>query len=231
MDAYRSKDWYLFRREVIRLDNNACTICGRKESDGVILQVHHKQYFKGRKPWEYPYQLCMTVCKGCHASEHGIIPPKFGWEHIGWDDLGGLDGTCECCGTSIRYVFIVTHENWTPMEVGTVCCDNLTSTQVASDVMDSHRRYSTRRKTFISSTRWRKTDKDCEAIRRKRLNIDLIRQGAVYKICLDGEIGKKSFPSILEAKIAIFELVESGKLHEYQAKRRQKSAYHGKYRG
>lgn len=155
MDAYRSKDWHSFRREVVRLDNQACTLCGRKESEEVILQVHHKQYLQGRKPWEYPYQLCMTVCKGCHAAEHGIIPPKFGWEHVGWDDLGNLDGTCECCGKSIRYVFLVTHKAWTSMEVGEVCCDNLTSTQVASGVMESRRRYSTRLKTFISSTRWR----------------------------------------------------------------------------
>lgn len=225
MDAYRSKDWHSFRREVMRLDNHACTLCGRKESEGVILQVHHKQYLQGRKPWEYPYQLCMTVCKGCHAAEHGIIPPKFGWEHVGCDDLGNLDGTCECCGKSIRYVFLVTHKAWTSMEVGEVCCDNLTSTQVASGVLESRRRYSTRLKTFISSTRWRQNGEGRHAIQYKRLHIEIIEQDFVYKICLDEKIGNKSFSSIIEAKIATFELIESGELHAYQERRRQKTAH------
>ncbi|MCX7257277.1 MAG: hypothetical protein NTZ64_11205 [Polaromonas sp.] len=127
MKPYRSREWKIFRNEVIRLDGGACSNCGKTASDGAILQVHHKQYFSGRSPWDYPYNLCETLCKGCHAAEHGLIPPKFGWEHVGWDDLGELNGICECCGTSIRYIFLVQHPKWNPMEVGEICCDNLTS--------------------------------------------------------------------------------------------------------
>lgn len=115
------------------------------------------------------------------------------------------------------------------MEVGEVCCDNLTSTQAASGVMESRRRYSTRQKTFISSTRWRQTGEDRHAIQHKRLHIEIIKQDFAYKICLDGKIGKKSFLSIIEAKIAAFELIESGELHAYQERRRQKTAHLRKY--
>jgi len=106
MDAYRSKNWKVFPAEVFRLDNHTCTMCGRSAAlGGLVLQVHHKRYLPGHKPWEYPYDLCSTMCKGCHAAEHGIVAPRVGWTHCGWDDLGGLDGECELCGNEIRYVF------------------------------------------------------------------------------------------------------------------------------
>lgn len=105
------KQWTEFRRSVIELDGGKCTMCGRLE-DEVTLQVHHKRYITGRKPWEYGTKDCVTLCKGCHATEHGIIMPQHGWEYGGEEDLGDLSGICEKCGTSIRYVFIVYHEKW-----------------------------------------------------------------------------------------------------------------------
>src|SRR5258708_7166064 len=124
MDPYRSGEWLRYRKEVIRLDGGACRRCGRSEGDGAVLQVHHKEYIRGHKPWEYPYELCEAICKGCHASEHKLIAPKFGWEYVTDDDAGDLERTCDHCGTSIRYSFIIQHPNWPTMEVGTVCCDN-----------------------------------------------------------------------------------------------------------
>jgi hypothetical protein len=120
MKQYRKNDWAVFRKEIIELDGGVCKKCNRSESDGVILQVHHKEYIRGKLPWEYPYQMCETLCKGCHAEEHGRVPPKSGWEYCGSNDLGDLNGTCELCGTSIRYVFYVSHEKWPTLEVGTV---------------------------------------------------------------------------------------------------------------
>jgi hypothetical protein len=130
MHHYCTADWRAFRAKVIDLDGGICLTCGRNKANGAVLQVHHKQYLPGHKPWEYPFELCETMCSGCHAALHGHVPPRFGWEHAGWDDLGDLTGTCECCGTSIRYVFMLQHPKWYAMEVGEICCDNLTSTQL-----------------------------------------------------------------------------------------------------
>ena len=154
MKPYRSTDWKEFRNDVIRLDGGVCVRCSRGPSDGVVLQVHHKQYLFGHKPWEYPYELCETLCRGCHAAEHGKIMPRFGWDQVGWDDLGDLTGKCDYCGTEIRYVFLIQHKKWHTMEVGEICCDNLTCSQVASEHMESIRRFSARRKRFVSSSRW-----------------------------------------------------------------------------
>lgn len=222
MDQYRSKDWARFRGEVMRLDDFTCTICGRKSGPGVVLQVHHNRYISGLKPWEYPHDQCATVCKGCHAAEHGIIPPKVGWVHVGWDDLGDLSGLCEYCGTEIRYAFLVQHAKWRTMEVGEICCDNLTSTTLASSEMESQRRYLSRRKTFVSSKRWKSMDSRHDLITHKRFRIEVIHTMQGMRLKIDGQMGKQLFPTAVDAKMKAFDVVESGALKKYLQKRNSK---------
>lgn len=222
MQAYRTADWIRFRSEVIRLDGGVCLTCGRGPAEGAILHVHHKQYLPGHKPWEYPHQLCETMCRGCHAAKHGIIPPKFAWEHIGWDDLGGLHGTCECCGTSIRYVFMIGHPDWRPMEVGEICCDNLTSSQEASGLMESKRRYADRLKRFVSSTRWFMDYKNVHHIVQKKINVEVVPKDGAFHLRIAGTIGKRAFSDVHQAKAKVFELIESGVIEDYLAKQYRK---------
>jgi hypothetical protein len=215
MHHYCTADWRAFRAKVIDLDGGICLTCGRNKANGAVLQVHHKQYLPGHKPWEYPFELCETMCSGCHAALHGHVPPRFGWEHAGWDDLGDLTGTCECCGTSIRYVFMLQHPKWYAMEVGEICCDNLTSTQLASGFMESKRRYADKLKRFVSSTRWNETSNKIHYIRQKGLNIEIVPKDTAYSLRIDWESGKLRFTTLTEAKIKAFEIIESGQVNEY----------------
>lgn len=215
MDLYRSKDWKLFRAEVIRLDGGVCRYCGRGASDGVLLHVHHTEYFPGRKPWEYSHGVCETLCGGCHAAQHGRIPPKFGWEYAGWEDLGGLHGKCECCGKGIRYSFLISHADWVAIEVGEVCCDHLTSSQMASDIVDSKRRYHSRLKRFVSSKRWASYPNDHHRISHKGLTIGVRPVDGSYAIWINGVQGRSRHESLVSAKIAIFEGIESGAVQRY----------------
>nr|WP_281722813.1 hypothetical protein [Nitrosomonas nitrosa] len=229
MDAYRSDQWRQFRNEVIRLDGEECLSCGRNALDGVVLQVHHKTYHPGKKPWEYGFAECETMCTGCHAARHGKIPPKFGWEFAGWEDLENLSGTCDCCGAAIRYVFCVSHESWGVMEVGEICCDNLTCTQVASGVLESQRRYATRLKTFVSSSRWRKDWRGGVVIRQKHMEIRITQEAGKFRILAEGVRGGKLFDDLIEAKIAAFAAVESGKMQDYVRKYNQRCVAQGWY--
>jgi len=103
MKHYNRTEWRTFREELLRLHDGVCGRCYRGQPEGVVLQVHHKIYIRGRLPWEYPPEACEVLCKGCHAEEHGRIMPQSGWEHFGdYDDLGAPDGECELCGTAIR---------------------------------------------------------------------------------------------------------------------------------
>lgn len=215
MKEYRHASWKQFRQEVIKLDGGVCTHCSRGPNDGVTLQVHHKIYIQGRKIWEYPHNQCDTLCKGCHAKEHGKITPTEGWEYVGEDDLGSLDGECEYCGTELRYVFFIQHQKWPAMEVGTNCCDNLTSTTLASD----HRRKLDRMKNFVSSKHWHRDEVGYLHINKKGFAIEIYKVLEEYKIKINGVFGKEIFPTELETQIAIFKKIDSGVVQKYFKKR------------
>jgi hypothetical protein len=209
VNDYRSAQWHEFRQTVHFLDGHLCIRCGKGVPDGAVLQVHHTEYLPGRKPWEYPPQLCETLCKGCHAIEHGIIPPQHGWEFIGHEDLGDRTGECECCGMDIRHVFLITHDRWRPMEVGTDCCDNLTCSEIASNHVDSIVRYRKRRSTFIASPRWLHRGYRNEQWRPCR-TAGGRPDGEKFRLVVDGRIGKRLFATAAAAKAHAFDALEDG---------------------
>ena len=153
--------------------------------------------------------------------EHGIIPPKFGWELHGYDDLGDLSGNCEYCGTEIRYVFLIQHAKWRTLEVGTDCCDNLTCTQAASDLMESLRKHLERRKRFVSSPRWEQGHAGELTIKQKQLYVSLVPHEGAYKLRVNGKLGKRVFSTLLDAKASAFDLVESGAIGTWLQKQEQ----------
>lgn len=189
MRHYHRKDWLKYRKEVIELDGGVCVRCKRGPLQGAVLQVHHKEYLPGKLPWEYPYEACETLCKGCHAGEHGIVRPFQDWECAGHDDLGDLSGECELCGTPIRYVFFVQHEKWPTLEVGETCCDRLTETTLASD----HIRFQERQKRFINSKRWNSEGEGKSRIRQKGMDLVVERVKELSPVC-KRRPGKEDIP-------------------------------------
>lgn len=220
MRHYKTKEWRNFREEVIRLDGGVCASCHRGPLDSVVLQVHHKRYAKGKFPWEYPYEDCETLCKGCHAERHGLIRPSKNWECTASDDLGELSGECDLCGSSLRYVFLVTHENWDPMTVGETCCDHLTGSTAASDHMESQIRLSSRRKRFMMSPRWTSSVSGVIAIKQKGLNIVIKAIENEFGLCVEGFDGKRRFASTSDAKSFVFDVLQSGELEAFVRKQR-----------
>lgn len=214
MDSYRKKQWIEFREEIIELDDFKCIKCGKSRDEGAVLQVHHVQYIPDKNPWEYPFELCETLCKGCHAAGHGVIRPEHGWSFVGEDDLGGLYGTCERCGTEIRYAYLVQHPKWEPITVGTVCCDDLTGTKIASDL----RKYDGRLKRFYKSKRWRKEGNDL-FIRQKQLEIKISENDSIYIIQIGKTKGKMQYSSLEDAMKRVFDFIESGDADAYFKKR------------
>lgn len=216
--AYRSGDWKRFREEVIRLAGYSCSSCGRGRSDEVTLQSHHKIYVVGSKPWEYALDDCVCLCSGCHAAAHGKVHPRFDWILSAWDDLGSQSGSCDCCGMSIRYVFMIEHTAWGVFEVGAVCCDNLTSSQVASGLMESARRYAERKARFIASPRWHE-HLGIHRLTRKGIVIHVRQHEGQHYIWVNGEMGKRIFVDPLQARAAVFDLIEAGALQKHVQRR------------
>jgi hypothetical protein len=150
---YVNEDWRKFAERILQRDQYKCLQCGRGSSE-VILQVHHEFYAAGKAPWEYALSDCRTLCKGCHAKEHGLIEPDRGWTLVSIDDLGRLDGTCERkkCGHEIRYEHLTYHPKWGYMVVGSTCIEHLRREDrlLSGDVVRAYRNIS----NFIHSSDW-----------------------------------------------------------------------------
>ncbi len=124
-NLYKKEDWFKFREKVLNRDNYQCSICGNAKT---VLQVHHVLYHYNKKPWEYEIEDCVTLCKRCHAIEHGITEPTSGWELIEINDLGDRVGMCERqnCGTHIRYEHVAHHPKVGYRIIGSECIKFLT---------------------------------------------------------------------------------------------------------
>jgi hypothetical protein len=210
---YQRPEWKAFSTAIIEHDGGRCQHCRRTERDGVILQVHHTIYRPGLLLWEYPPADCLTLCKGCHAKEHGKIRPSTGWSLLAHDDLGELSGECELCNTALRYEFHIEHPSWFSMIVGTDCCDKLTGTEAASEIRTKDERH----KRFLKSTRWKPNLKGVE-IRQMKMDFEIRNDAAGYFIYFVGKIGPKRFRTVDQAKSFIFDFVESGDAAKYHRK-------------
>ena len=78
----------------MKRDKFKCTECGDKEN---MLQVHHKMYLNGKKVWEYPNELLVTLCKDCHSGKNEqkrefeeLFFTQFYGKGFDYDDLQGL---------------------------------------------------------------------------------------------------------------------------------------------
>lgn len=221
MNLYNHADWSRFRAEVIRLDGERCVRCSRGHDDAV-LQVHHKRYIAGRRPWEYAHSECETLCKGCHAEEHGIIMPSGGWLLLATDDLGDLNGNCELCGTALRYSYAIVHPGWGAMAVGTDCCDRLTGTTDASEYHDMMLKDRGKLKRFVSSPSWTTLSSGEQCIVRAGIPVRIAENGGKFFIGLGPAQGKAPHDSLIDAKIKALELIDSGEAAAYLERRRQK---------
>ena len=59
--------WQKKRLESLEKASWSCSACGGTED---TLHVHHKQYFKGREPWEYETGQLEVLCEKCHEEAH-----------------------------------------------------------------------------------------------------------------------------------------------------------------
>lgn len=70
--AQKLKDprWQKKRLEVLDRAGWACQGCADSTS---TLHVHHKQYIKGREPWEYDADQLAALCETCHSQHHAEL--------------------------------------------------------------------------------------------------------------------------------------------------------------
>lgn len=66
-DQYKHPMWQKKRLEALEASEYTCQCCFDSESQ---LHVHHRQYFKGRRIWEYDNSELEVLCDCCHERAH-----------------------------------------------------------------------------------------------------------------------------------------------------------------
>ena len=237
MQGYRSASWRALRRQIFERDGWRCMTCGKvcEETD---LQVHHLYYLKDKMPWEYPPEALTSMCKGCHAKEHGHVIPTSGWEYVGYNDLGDLSGECEYCHTELRYEHILYHEKWGYLTTGEQCANNLTYSEIASEYEKERRRFADKQSRFIQSYKWKvhatKNGGYGHFLRQDPFNFKIWEHTGVCTIEVEYlqrnaynrndrhwitlPRGKQRFNSVTDAKAHVFRMLENGELSSYVKK-------------
>lgn len=131
-------------------------------------------------------------------------------------DLEDLAGECENCGNPLRYQFEIYHPKWGSMYVGTHCCDYLTDSQLASNQIESLKKYETRKKNFIKSKRWKESG-GVLTIRHGVFDVMIAPSNDKYQIMISGNVGKE-YETVQQAKEKVFDVIEKGELIEWYRK-------------
>lgn len=64
--------WQKKRLEALDAAAWTCAACSDTTT---TLHVHHRQYFKGREPWEYEIGQLEVLCADCHTLHHEDVEP------------------------------------------------------------------------------------------------------------------------------------------------------------
>lgn len=67
LEQLKHPNWQRRRLEVLSAADFKCSCCGDANN---TLNVHHKQYIKGRKAWEYQVGELECLCETCHKKKH-----------------------------------------------------------------------------------------------------------------------------------------------------------------
>lgn len=64
----KEPEWFNKREEILKRDNYHCRYCNSDKN----LEVHHIYYKVGKRPWDYPDELLVTLCRDCHKHWHDL---------------------------------------------------------------------------------------------------------------------------------------------------------------
>ena len=68
-EQYSHPKWQKKRLEILERDDWKCQSCGNTKS---TLHVHHMEYIKDNKIWDYDNNNFITYCESCHEIIHGF---------------------------------------------------------------------------------------------------------------------------------------------------------------
>ena len=218
---YNSAQWKDLRLRAIQHVGAKCEKCTRHQDDGAVLQVHHRRYVRGRRPWDYPFEELTVLCRRCHAEEHKILMEHCNWVYESENVREEQDGICDFCGTEIRIEHFISHKHWGDLTVGTGCSDFLTDTKEATEA----KKFTSRRANFCDDKKWTQVSHDKWFFERRGLRIEIVQhEPNQFTANVNGVVGRKMYVSAKDAKYKLFELLNSGKLENFIPRTKSKKA-------
>src|SRR5690606_4602736 len=98
---------------------------------------------------------------------------------------------------------------------GTVCCDNLTDSQIASNLKESKLKFESRKQRFINSKRWT-SEGQLHRIKQGLFDIEIIEIDNEYSLRINGKTSRKiKHKTLIAAKTRVFEIIEDGQLMKF----------------
>lgn len=136
-ELLKDPKWISKRNQILSRDKNTCQFCGCQDK---YMQVHHKRYIKGNKPWDYEDKDLITLCNRCHEYITDVknslyeifISVRDEFRDFGFSDavFGAILCNFRSFFESIRYG----EENWREDVVKKDICDAVYGTQNYDDV-------------------------------------------------------------------------------------------------
>lgn len=125
-------------------------------------------------------------------SQPGV--PHRGWSLVDFEDLGGLDETCQMCeARSIRYVHHMEHPDHPEvLGVGQVCASNMEEDYTAARKREKKAKNVAKRRANWMSCEWRESGNGNHYINRQRFNIVLFLARGLWAYRILGTVsGRK----------------------------------------
>lgn len=152
----------------------------------------------------------MKIEHTCHGKWNAKGVPHKGWSCTSVDDLGEPSQICEMCeAAEIRYAHYMDHPDYPDtLVVGCICAERMEGDYVKPREREkAMKRLAQRRKTWPERT-WKTSGKGNPYINTEGYNLTIFprEQGFAVSVLRRGterkQIGKKDFPTQLEAKNA-----------------------------
>ena len=132
--------------------------------------------------------------------------PHRGWSYIDYEDLGAPLAVCEMCEKQeIRHVHVVSHPDYAEtLRVGCDCAEKLTGDYVTPAERErAAQNWTARLRNFLKLT-WNDGRYGSQSARWKGERLLIAPRGGGWIAKVNGEGGRRVFPSATDAKKAIF---------------------------
>jgi hypothetical protein len=143
--------------------------------------------------------------------------PQKGWTCIGMDDVGSSLESCEMCDQhNVRYVHIMTHENYpVDLRVGCHCAEHMEEDYVNPKIRDNRLRNRSSRKNTFMKKEWYKRSNGNYTLKFKDYTLTIMPSkfgnnsfGVIFRGNYTWDYNGKKITSFEQAKEIAFYLID-----------------------